>query len=593
MMKKMTRAFFIRNLSTFLIPMLIPILILGTLSSVLIQQFVKKQINDNNGNLLKQTKENIELLFNEQESLNLHIVSSAVEFINLKSMLEKPYPEPDDYKQLASLKNFIDSPAIGRPYIDSIYIYLNNSKNRFISSMTGGFIDLDEHYDRNWYQSFRMHPKQEEMWTESRKTKKLNAKNTLVDTEVITLYRRISVSDDSDGIIVLNIKPEYIQQRLDSLSTLDSQTLLILNPENEILVKNQAASYLPGVDLAEINKRPDSLFELTFHNRDFVINKLYSEKYHWTFVSIVPKSSLYETPNRMHHMTLTLLLMSFLGGTILAYYLAKNNHNDIKTIIGILDAAKKSQPLPQPAQQGKSVYSFIIRNLLQNFIEKNYLQVQLSERKYKAQAMEFTALQSQLNPHFLYNTLDTLNWKAASLTGKPSELNTIVENLSDILRYSLDGPDGLVSLKTEIDNTISYIEIQKIRYKDKFHVTWDYDPELEKYNILKLMFQPLIENSLYHGIKEKEGSCIIKIRIKADTSRLRIAVIDNGIGILPERLAQLRTQLDSDVQLDRTRHIGLFNTQKRLQLTYGEPFSLSIRSKFGWGTGIYITIPID
>lgn len=592
-MKKTIRAFFVRNLSTFLIPMLIPILILGTLSSVLIQQFVKKEINNNNSNLLKQTKENIELVFNEQESLNLHIVASAVEFINLKSMLEKPYPEPDDYKQLASLKNFIDSPAIGRPYIDSIYVYVNNSKNRFISSMTGGFIDLTDHYDHSWYQSFQQHSKEEPMWTESRMTKKLNARNAPVDTELITLYRRISISEEDDGIIVLNIKPEYIEQRLASLSTMNNQTLLIVNPQNEILIKNGNPFDLQEFDLDTISKQPNSLFELSVRGQPYIINKLYSEKYHWTFISIVPKASFYEAPNRMHDITLTMLLLSFVGGTILAFYLTKNNHSDIKTIIGILDAAKNGRPLPEQAKQGKSVYSYIIHSLLQNFIEQNYLRVQLSERKYKAQAMEFTALQSQLNPHFLYNTLDTLNWKASSLTGKPSELNTIVESLSDILRYSLDSPEGLVSLKMEIENTLSYIEIQNIRYKDKFQVIWEYEPELLKYNVLKLVFQPLIENSLYHGIKEKEGRCTIKIRIKTDHSRLHIAVIDNGIGILPERLSVLRAQLASAEQADRSRHIGIFNTQKRIKLTYGERFGIMIRSKFGWGTGIYMTIPID
>lgn len=589
-MKKTTQAFFIRNLSTFLIPMLIPIVILGTLSSVLIQQFVKNEINNTNVNLLRQSKENIELLFNEQESLNLHIIASAIEFINLKSMLEKEFPEPEDYKRLASLKNFIDSPAIGRPYIDSIYIYVKNSRTRFISSTTGGLIDLSDHYDKGWYQSYLAHPK-EEMWTESRIAKKYNSHNTLVDNSLITLYRRISVSDESDGLIVLNIKPEYIQQRLESLSKQKEQLLMILNPENEILINNGNPSYLKFMDLKEISARPEPLFETLVNGQTVVINKLYSEKYHWTFLSAVPKASLYEVPDRLNDITLTLLLLSLICGMILAYYLTKKNHQDLKTIISILNSAKDGRPLPRLRSQNKSVYSYIMHSLLQNFIEQNYMRVQLSERKYKAQAIEFAALQSQLNPHFLYNTLDTLNWKAASLTGRPNELNGIIENLSDILRYSLDGSSGLVPLKLEIDNTQSYIQIQKIRYKEKFQVVWEYEPKLEKYNVLKLIFQPLIENSLYHGIVEKEEACVIKIRMHTDRSHLHIAVIDNGVGILPERLALLRSQLQT-TSSDQSFHIGLFNTQKRLKLTYGDKYGIQIRSKFGWGTAIYITLPI-
>jgi two-component system sensor histidine kinase YesM len=156
----------------------------------------------------------------------------------------------------------------------------------------------------------------------------------------------------------------------------------------------------------------------------------------------------------------------------------------------------------------------------------------------------------------------------------------------------LDGSGSLVTLKTEIAVTLNYIEIQMIRYKEKFHVIWEYEEEIVKYNVLKLIFQPLIENSLYHGIKEKEGKCCIKIRISVKKSQLHIVVIDNGIGIMPERLVEVRKLLESN-NLDHLRNIGLLNTQKRLKLTYGENYGIHLRSKFGWGTAVYITIPID
>jgi two-component system sensor histidine kinase YesM len=322
---------------------------------------------------------------------------------------------------------------------------------------------------------------------------------------------------------------------------LEGQSLLILNPENKVLLKTKAKPYLKDLDLSQIHSEKDSFFPIRVKDEILMVNKLYSEK--------------------------------------------------LRTIISILESAEKGRPLPPLSSRVKDVYSYIIQRILKNFIEQNFLKVQLSERRYKTQAMEFLALQSQLNPHFLYNTLDTINWKAASMTGGPNELNTIVENLSDILRYSLDGQNNLVTLQKEIAYTFSYINIQKIRYKDKFDVIWEYDDKVLKYHIMKLIFQPFIENSLYHGIKEKEGTGLIKVKIKARQTRLCISIVDNGIGMLPERLKHVREKLRLDQ--DQTRHIGLFNTHRRLKLTYGDSFGVKLNSKFGWGTALYITIPID
>ncbi|MBD0378795.1 sensor histidine kinase [Paenibacillus sedimenti] len=285
-----------------------------------------------------------------------------------------------------------------------------------------------------------------------------------------------------------------------------------------------------------------------------------------------------------------LLLVSFLFGGGLTYYLTRKNYRDVKSIVTILESAENNKPLPALPSRIKDVYSFIIHRILKNFIEQNYLTIQLSERKYKAQAMELIALQSQLNPHFLYNTLETINWKIASLTGKPGNLNKMVENLADILRYALEGHNKPVILQKEIAYTLSYIDIQKVRYQDKFDVIWEYEESVKKYNVPKLILQPLIENSIYHGIKVKEGRCRIKIKIWKTGELLHVAVIDNGLGIDKERLAQIKDDLKRDI--GETDHIGLYNTHKRLKLLYGESFGISIRSKYGRGTAVYLTIPI-
>lgn len=588
-MKKIYRAFFVKNLATFLLPMLIPILILGTLSTYLIHQYVKEEINHSNMNVLKQTKENMELMLNELDALNLHIVASATEFMNLRNMLQKRWLDPDDHKELASLKNFIDSPDIARSYIDSIYIYISNDRNWFLTSTTGGLIVLDEFYDRSWFESFQQHQGKELVWTEARTIQKKYDGFLPTSTNLITMYRKISISDGDDGVIVLNIDTEYIENYLASLSTMKGQRLLIVDRNNDVIFKSQQID-LNRLEIARMVSEQSPFFPMEIGPDSFIVSKLASDKYGWTFVSINPTASIYQVPMRLSVIALLLLFLSLVVGIALAYYLAKKNYNDIKTITTILHSAENGMSLPPLPPHVKDVYSYIIHRILKNFMEHNYVKVQLSERKYKAQAMEFTALQSQLNPHFLYNTLETINWKAISLTGRPNELNHMVENLADILRYSLNDQNKMVVLQQEIIYTGNYIEIQKVRYRDKFDVIWECDEDAQKYNVMKLVLQPLLENSLYHGIKE-DRKCLIKIKIRVSKTFLKISVIDNGVGIVPEKLQEIRNRLDSTS--DQTEHIGLSNTHKRLKLTYGEPYGLLLRSKLGWGTAVHLVIPKD
>lgn len=586
-----TARFFIKNLLTFLLPMLIPLVVLGALSAFLIQQYVVHEINSNNTNMLKQTKENIELLFNEQNSLNLHIIASTTQFMNLKSMLNKPLPSAEDYEQLAVLKNFIDSPSIASPYIDSIYIYLNNDNRRYISSVTGGFIELGEDPDRSWYDSYLKHENDEAIWTESRAVPRYNLTEEIEYADVITVYRNFKVSDDTGGVIVLNIKREYIERRLNGLSTVKGQLLAVVDRHGSVIFRNNARYELSPEELERVISSKSSSFTTQATNEEALINMIYSEPYDWTFISVTPKYSLYTALYRLLRIGAVLMAMSMVAALLLAFQLTKKNYWDLKIIMSILDAAEQGKPLPVYRTKGNSVYSQIIRSLLQNFIEHNYMRVQLSESQYKTQAAQFAALQSQLNPHFLYNTLETIHWKAAGYTDGPNELTSIVEHLSDILRYSLDGENGLVPLNVEIANTKSYIAIQKTRHGEQFDIWWEYDAELEKYHVLKLIFQPLIENSLQHGLSRSGQKLAVKIKIQRLGNHLRLAVIDNGNGISDEQMARLRTRLFSDSP--EANHIGLINTQRRIKLAYGQRSELRVQSKPGRGTLIAILLPIN
>ncbi len=235
-------------------------------------------------------------------------------------------------------------------------------------------------------------------------------------------------------------------------------------------------------------------------------------------------------------------------------------------------------------------YGYIQQNILKTFLEQSYLKMQLSEKRYRMQSMELLALQSQINPHFLYNTLDTLNWISIRLNGHPNQISTLLESLSSILRYSLGHPNETATLAEEIANTRCYVTIQKVRYANKFDLFWEYDEDAGGLQLMKLLLQPLVENSLYHGIKVKKEGGLIKIRIHRCRDTLHIAVIDNGVGIQPERLAELRQEMSEEGEYSAK--IGLCSTAKRLSLFYGGRAGLRILSRPGLGTAVKMELPL-
>ncbi|MCS7459863.1 histidine kinase [Paenibacillus doosanensis] len=582
----MKTRFFVKHLSMFLLPLLIPLIILGTLSILITQNYIKEDINKNSINLLKQTKENIELILSETDPMSLVYGNDQRVIEALAAMMRNSSLTHEEIISYTILKSFLSAPANARPYIDSFYIYLPNDNGRFISSKEG-LTEFSAYYDTAWYNQFLQQDEHVNMWIEPRLVKPFSFEAQ--PTRLVTIYQRIN---SVNGLIVLNILPEYIEKMLKSLSTLPEQSILVVNENNEIVFSDKLPKYLNdmNLNLETINKSDEAFYTTKIDNEAYIVSQLNSARYGWKYISIVPQQALYQVPFTIIKLTILLLLLSFVLGFILAFYFARSRYKQISNVIHIIDSAESGHPLPDRVKD-KDEFGYIIQNIIKTFIEQSFLKVQLSERRYKLQVAQLTALQSQINPHFLFNTLETLNWETIALTGRPNQMTKIIDNLSEILRYSLTNPEEPVSLNKEIKNLKSYIEIQKYRYEDKFDMIWEYDPVVIGCRVMKLLFQPFVENSIYHGIKEKEESSLIKIRIELVGPDVHIGIIDNGLGMSRERLRKIRRDLNSDDEYSE--RIGMINTNKRLKLAYGEPYGIVIRSKQGWGTAVYIKLPMS
>lgn len=198
---------------------------------------------------------------------------------------------------------------------------------------------------------------------------------------------------------------------------------------------------------------------------------------------------------------------------------------------------------------------------------------------------ELALLQAQINPHFLYNTLDTIIWLIEAEKSEAAE--KMVSDLSDFFRHTLSNGKDVVSLEDEIKQVTSYLQIQQVRYKDILNYSIDIEEEVYEKMLPKLTIQPLVENALYHGIKEKRGGGTIKIKGARFGDEIILKVVDNGAGILPERLSELRSAMNGEERVG----FGLITVHERLRLFFGEEAGLEVESTVGEGTAITVRIP--
>lgn len=226
----------------------------------------------------------------------------------------------------------------------------------------------------------------------------------------------------------------------------------------------------------------------------------------------------------------------------------------------------------------------------QMIIRIDELITHIREEQERQRKTELKLLQSQLNPHFLYNTLDTIVWLAEGKRHR--EVVEMITALSSFLRIGLNKGNDFISIKEEAEHVRSYLQIQHFRYEDIMDYEIDFDEEIKSYTTLKLTLQPIVENALYHGIKNKREKGFLKIKGWEKNNTIYMQVKDNGIGMKTEELRKMQrlVRMGGD-EIDAREGFGIANVAERIRLNYGAEYGLTIESEYGVGTLVTVKIP--
>lgn len=294
---------------------------------------------------------------------------------------------------------------------------------------------------------------------------------------------------------------------------------------------------------------------------------------------------------RWQILSIILVFSSVMFSVVAAWSLSKSIYTPIKKLHDVtttitkndLQALMTSDNVDEITELGMS-FNIMIGKI------KELLDSKMKEQENLKKA-ELRALQAQINPHFLYNTLDTIIWMAESK--KTDDVVKIVTALSSFFRISLSKGMDWITIGEELERIRSYLTIQQMRYRDILNFRIEVDESVVENTVLKLVLQPLVENALYHGIKNKRQGGTIVVRAKRKGSEeVQLEVEDNGIGFTTEKLAKLRAELEDesgDIKLESG--FGIGNVNKRIRLYYGKPYGLTVESEYTTGTRVTLVIP--
>jgi two-component system, sensor histidine kinase YesM len=574
------RRLFVRYFGMTLIPVLF-FLLTGTLSVVLAQRYVSRELAALDLRNLRQARDAVEVVLRETNYLALSMSTDPEFYHSTEKVLTSTLATIEDLKLMRSLTSGINSAVNTRQYLRSMYVYVRSQPLRMITT-TDAIVDVVSFADTAWLAPALERKDEIGYWLSSRPLVLLPSLR--LTTPVLSLYRNMlgASSFENKGIIAANMKIEYFQGILDSLKSSESQRFAIFDPKDALIVKSkdfEAASPSPPPP-GEAGS--NATFEIRIGGEPYVLTVLKSELFPLTYCSYTKASEVYKLSNTLLKLSALFASISLVAGLLLMYIMARRNFRNIEAIADIIAAAERGKNLPEPAMTGNDSFSSLTYSILKTFVEHKYL-------KLRQTNLELLALQAQMNPHFIFNTLTTISCKALEFTGSPNAVTAMIERLARILAYSQENPRAGVRFNEELLFTKDYLEIQRIRFHDRFRVEWDIEKGTEGCRVIKLLLQPLVENSIYHGINEREGPGLIRVSAKREGRMLRLRVEDDGVGIADAELSALRARIEAGDAGDE--HIGLANTVRRLGLFFSGEAKAEIRSESGKGTVVELLMP--
>lgn len=552
-----------------------------TLGNLLYKHSINSSQNENTKQIIKQINSNIEFYVKDAENIINYISMDprVIKFLDSKKV-ENVDIEDEVYKPIYNFSKF-------NPEIAGIMIV--NSNGGYISDVMNK-ISRDSLTNENWYINAYKDPDNIHLFTKPIGRNIDNIFRYSAD-EVFSMSKAVvdPISGEFKGVILIDIKLDVIKDVIENskpgtagfIYIMDSNQEIVYTPVNDIVYRIKS-EWVESINNEIIMKE--------IKGENYQLTKVTSPYTGWETIGVFPESEGLKVIKYIRYYSLIIAIIALIGAGILGIIFTKS----------IVKPIYKLKKLMKRAQEGELDISFNAKyndeigelgNSFNTMVKEisNLINLVKIEEKNKRKA-EINVLQAQIKPHFMYNTLDTIRWMAEE--HNENDIVEIIEAFTNLLRISLSRGKEIITVKEELIHIESYLTIQKIRYEEKLDYEINFQEEILDYKVIKLILQPLVENAIYHGIKEKRGNGKLIVNAEKRNGSLYFSISDNGKGIEKEKLELINEMLKKDNVKEIKIGYGVFNVNERIKLIYGEDYGLTFKSIYGKGTIVEIKHPI-
>lgn len=566
----------------FILVSLVPLLVLGIFSFVIYSGSLKDNAAAYTGDIISELNINLFLRFSKIDDVSKTLLNNDT----LKSILIKNNEKSNiDFVNDSPIVNkMLRSIMFSNDYITSIYILPTKNHHIFATGLA-----TDDYGTSIFTDNYRSNYKETDIYKETIKDYnnfKWWSPREIMNKRVFILSRRLYDMDKGDlGVMVIHIDEKIMDNMYDITNTKDDSTFFLTDEKGKII-------YHPERDMIDRYIGDDAYSAISKNSKGSLVMKYGNEKYFeiydtffvtgWKFIVVIPYSKLMSEANRIGIITLVIAVVCLVLVIFISTFVTRTILSPIRKLMqlmkrgaaGNMEVRFVESSEDEIGQLGKSFNTMI------SSIQKLMMLVE-DESNQKIEA-QIGALEAQINPHFLYNTLASMYWSALSKGDR--EISQMALSLSNFFKLGLNKGKELTTVKKEVEHVKEYLEIQRMLYENRFNSNLTVDDNILKCRTIKLILQPLVENSLVHGLENKDESGFIKIDIKELSGRIVFRVADNGSGIEKLKEESLQTIINGGV--------GLKNVQDRLRLYFRNDFTIECSSNPDVETVFEISIPL-
>lgn len=567
----------------FLLLILLPIFTISLMGNHYYSKTMSAEINNHTIQMIDQVNNNVEFYLKNIENIIYYLSQDPQvnKFLKNEFKTQKEKAETE-YEIKRILRSFSEAHTEigGIMIVNSNDTYISNE----MSKISRDSFSRDVWFKLAYAQPSKIHLISKPLGRNIRAYKDYSSDSVLSVSKAFT----DSVTGNFTGTVLIDLKLATIKDVIADVTLGKDGFLYILDGDGN-MVYAPVNPIVYRVNNKWLNSDTNSVTRDIKNNKYKIIYK-HSDYTNFKTVGVFSLSKNLQVVTNIRFYIVGIGIVTMVLAFIAALFFTKSIANPLKKLRRLMRKAEEGDlnvrfnynGRDEIGQLGDSFNRMI--DEIRNLIEMVYV-----EQKSKREA-ELKTLQAQIKPHFLYNTLDTIQWMAQ--VHKADDIVEVVDALTKLFRIGINKGNEMISVKEELEHIKSYLIIQKIRYEEKLDYEISFEDSILEYKVIKLILQPLVENAIYHGVKEKRGTGKIYITVEKHEKGICLSISDNGAGMSEARLQEIQAMLNSDNLGNRNPGYGTFNVQNRIRLSFGNQYGLSFTSKAGEGTTVRVFHPI-